>query len=181
MYSYGPPHMAGQKQDDQHEHTFSSYVRIRDVALKTCQRRWTIGKSGERGSGISVLVARHDNDDCLTYRYLTGTPTPSRVDLGVMAMKGYSALPRSPELKPHHRMQFSVISRTALFEVSYPSARDSVTDRLEITILENSLLERFCHLRKNLRIPRSPPTSSSGAKNCMHYNNEQYRSLVTSR
>ena len=36
MYSYGPPHMAGQKQDDQHEHTFSSYVRIRDVALKTC-------------------------------------------------------------------------------------------------------------------------------------------------
>ena len=63
MYSYGPQHMAGQKQDDQHEHTFSSYVRIRDVALKTCQRRWTIGKSGERGSGISVLPARHDDDD----------------------------------------------------------------------------------------------------------------------
>ena len=60
MYSYGPPHMAGQKQDDQHEHTFSSYVRIWNVALKTCQRRWTIGKIGERGSGISVLVARHD-------------------------------------------------------------------------------------------------------------------------
>ncbi len=35
MYSYGPPHMAVQKQDDQHEHTFSSYVRIRDVVLKT--------------------------------------------------------------------------------------------------------------------------------------------------
>ena len=28
-----------QKQDDQLEHTYSSYVRIRDVALKTCQRR----------------------------------------------------------------------------------------------------------------------------------------------
>ena len=56
MFSYGPPHMAGQKQDDQHEHSFSSYVRIRDVVLKTCQRHWTIGKSGERGSGISVLV-----------------------------------------------------------------------------------------------------------------------------
>ena len=42
---------------------YSSYVRIRDVALKICQRRWTIGKSGERGSGISVLVARHDDDD----------------------------------------------------------------------------------------------------------------------
>ena len=24
MYSYGPPHMAVQKQDDQHEHTFSN-------------------------------------------------------------------------------------------------------------------------------------------------------------
>ena len=34
-----------------------------DVALKTCQRRWTIGRSGERGSGISVSVARHDDDD----------------------------------------------------------------------------------------------------------------------
>ena len=34
-----------------------------DVALKTCQRRWTIGRSGERGSGISVLAARHDDDD----------------------------------------------------------------------------------------------------------------------
>ena len=31
----GPPHMAVQKQDDQHEHTFSIYVRIRDVVLKT--------------------------------------------------------------------------------------------------------------------------------------------------
>ena len=35
----GPPHMAKKKQDDQFEHTYSSYVRIRDVALKTCQRR----------------------------------------------------------------------------------------------------------------------------------------------
>ena len=62
LYSYGPPHMAVQKQDDQHEHTFSSYVRVRDVALKTCLGRWTIGRSGERGSGISVLSARHDDD-----------------------------------------------------------------------------------------------------------------------
>ena len=63
MYSYGPPHMAKQKQDDQLEHTYSSYERIRDVALKTCQRRWMIGSSGERGSGIFVLAARHDDDD----------------------------------------------------------------------------------------------------------------------
>ena len=37
MYSYEPPHMAKQKQDHQLEYTYSSYVRIRDVALKTCQ------------------------------------------------------------------------------------------------------------------------------------------------
>ena len=57
------PIMAKQKQDDQLELTYSSYVRIQDVTLKTCQRRWIIGRSGERGSGISVLVARHDDDD----------------------------------------------------------------------------------------------------------------------
>ena len=55
--------MAVQKQDDQHEHTFSSYVRIRDVVLKTFLGRWTIGRSGDRGSGISVLPVRHDDDD----------------------------------------------------------------------------------------------------------------------
>ena len=48
---------------DQQEHTYSSYGKIRDIALKTCQRRWTIGKSGERRSGISLLAARHDDDD----------------------------------------------------------------------------------------------------------------------
>ena len=44
------PHMAEQKQDSQLEHTYTSSVRIRDVALKTCQMRGTIGRSGERGS-----------------------------------------------------------------------------------------------------------------------------------
>ncbi len=65
MCSYGPLHTAVQKQDDQHEHTFSNYERIQDVVLKTCLRRLTIGKSGERGSGISVLPARHDDDDVI--------------------------------------------------------------------------------------------------------------------
>ena len=55
--------MAAQKQDDQLERTFSSYVRIQDVVLKTYLGRWTIGRSGERGSGISVLPARYDDDD----------------------------------------------------------------------------------------------------------------------
>ena len=57
------PHMAVQKQDDQLELTYSNYVRTQDVNLKTCRRRWMIGRSGERGSGISVLAAPRDDDD----------------------------------------------------------------------------------------------------------------------
>ena len=55
--------MAKQKQDDQLDYTYSNYVRIRDVAMKICQRRWIIGRYGKRGSGISVLAAWHDDDD----------------------------------------------------------------------------------------------------------------------
>ena len=61
------PHIAKQKQDNQLKPTYSSYVRIRDVALRTCQKRWKIGRSGERGSGISVLVAWHDDGDDYAY------------------------------------------------------------------------------------------------------------------
>ena len=68
--------MAVQKQDDQHEHTFSSYVRILDVVLKTCLGRWTIGRSGERGSGISVLPARHDDDDDDTIPSFASSKSP---------------------------------------------------------------------------------------------------------
>ena len=53
----------GQAKAGQPARTYNSYVRIRDVALKTCQKRWMIGRSGERGSGISVLAPRHDDDD----------------------------------------------------------------------------------------------------------------------
>ena len=50
------------------ERTFSSYVRIQIVVLKTYLGRWTIGRSGERESGISVLPARYDDDDyCYHY------------------------------------------------------------------------------------------------------------------
>ena len=65
-----PPHMAKQMQDDQLVHTYSSYVRIRDVALKTCQKRWMIGRKGERGSVISVLAARHDDIYIYIYIYV---------------------------------------------------------------------------------------------------------------
>ena len=55
--------MDEQRQGDQLETTYSSSVPIRDVALGICRKQWTIGRGGERGSGISVLIARHDDDD----------------------------------------------------------------------------------------------------------------------
>ena len=87
MYSYGPPLMAEQKQDDHLEHTYSSYVKIRDVVQKTCRRRWTIGKSGERGSGISMQAARHDDDDEILFAYTfrsTHTHTHTRMYIYIL-------------------------------------------------------------------------------------------------
>ena len=59
------PHMAEQKHGDQLEPTCSSSVRIWDVALRTCQKRWKIGRNGEIGSEISMLEVRQDDDDLI--------------------------------------------------------------------------------------------------------------------
>ena len=55
--------MDEQRQDDPLETTYSSSVPIQNVTLKTCWKQWTIGWSGERGSGISVRMVQHDDDD----------------------------------------------------------------------------------------------------------------------
>ena len=55
--------MDEQRQDDQLEPTYSSSVPIRNVALKNYRKQWTKGKGGKRGSGISVLMARFDDDN----------------------------------------------------------------------------------------------------------------------
>ena len=68
--SYGPLHMAEQKQSDQLEPTYSSSVRIRVVALRTYRKRWTMGRGGERKSEISVLMARQDEIMIYTYIYI---------------------------------------------------------------------------------------------------------------
>ena len=54
-YSCGPLHMDEQKWD---------------VALKTYRERWTIETGGGRGSGTSVLVARHDDDDDFYIKFI---------------------------------------------------------------------------------------------------------------
>ena len=55
--------MDEQRQDDKLEPTYSSSVPIRDVALRTGRKQWTIGRCGERGSGISMVIALHDDSD----------------------------------------------------------------------------------------------------------------------
>ena len=70
-----PPSHGRAKQGDQLEPTYSSSLRIRDVALRTCQKWWTIGRSGGRGSGISVLVAQQDDDDIYIYIYIIARDT----------------------------------------------------------------------------------------------------------
>ena len=55
--------MNEQRQDDQLEPTHSISVPIGGVVLKTCRKQWTTEKVGEKGSGISVLMVRHDDDD----------------------------------------------------------------------------------------------------------------------
>ena len=49
-------------QDVKLEPIYSSSVPILYVALRTYQNQWTIGRGGERGSEISVLIARHDDE-----------------------------------------------------------------------------------------------------------------------
>ena len=55
--------MDERRQDDQLERTYNSSVPIQNVALRTYRERWTIERSGGRGSGRSVLAARHDDYD----------------------------------------------------------------------------------------------------------------------
>ena len=54
--------MDEQRQDDHLEPTHNSSVPIQDVALKTCQKLWTIEKGGGKESGIAVLMTQHDDD-----------------------------------------------------------------------------------------------------------------------
>ena len=40
-----------------------TYMSIRDAVLKTCRKQLMIGRGGVRGSGISMLMVWHDDDD----------------------------------------------------------------------------------------------------------------------
>ena len=70
MYSCGPLHMDEQRQDVQLEPTYSSSVPMWNVARRIYWKQWTIGMCGERGSGISVPIVRHDDDDFLSCMFV---------------------------------------------------------------------------------------------------------------
>ena len=53
--------MDEQRRDDQLEPIYNNSVQIQNVALKTYREWWTIETGSGRGSGKSVLVARHDD------------------------------------------------------------------------------------------------------------------------
>ena len=69
--------------------TYGSYVRIRDVALKTYWRRWTIGRSGEIGQG-------HDDDDDDTCLYVIFYTSSWMNWLGLLANLGTGKLWTQP-------------------------------------------------------------------------------------
>ena len=50
----------------------------------------------------------------------------ARMDLGVMAMKGYSIFSKAPELEPKHQTHFSVIPRSLVKGGVLPLSRDAV-------------------------------------------------------
>ena len=67
MYFCGPPHMDEESLGNQLEPTYSSSVPIQDVAWKNCHEQWTIEMDTERGSGKSMLAARHDDDITVSF------------------------------------------------------------------------------------------------------------------
>ena len=62
MYSCGPLLINEKRQDIQLEPTYNSSVPVQYVAWRICLKQWIIGRCGKRRSGISVLIARHDDD-----------------------------------------------------------------------------------------------------------------------
>ena len=82
--------MAEQKQGDHFEPTFSSSVRIRSVALRTRRMRFAIGRGGERGSRIFVLMTRQDDyayETDLEYHRSSFSNVQSTIGLTVIAIK----------------------------------------------------------------------------------------------
>ena len=72
-------------------------------------------------------------------------PISARVDLGVMAMKGYSALPKAPALLD--QMQFSAIFRTLIVGgVVYSSAEKLLAYSTETGLSNIRAKQKLCNI-----------------------------------
>ena len=111
-----------QLRSSNNKHSFSNYVRIRDVVQKICLRRWTIRKSGKRGSGISVLPAQHDDDDegVWQYRFLWLSLNMNSYQLSLLA----STLDRIQNLYMLHIL-VSVVFKNRMFSCVLRKTKDS--------------------------------------------------------
>ena len=85
-----------------------------------------MGRRGERGSGISVLAARHDDvffpQTPCSWNNVYSSSNVFLYSFFLSHLWVYKILnvllrstPNSPELEPNHQMQFCVIVRTLLF------------------------------------------------------------------
>ena len=57
-FSYGPLHTDVQMLDNQREFISNCSAQRLNVVWKTCRKQWMIETNAERGSGISMQVAR---------------------------------------------------------------------------------------------------------------------------
>ena len=55
--------MNEQRQGNQLELIYNSFVPVQDIALKTSREQWTIETGGKKRSERSVLAVRYDDDD----------------------------------------------------------------------------------------------------------------------
>ena len=172
MYSYGSPHTAAQKQDNQHERTFSTYVRIQVVVLKAYRGRWTIGRSGERGSGISVLPARYDDDDDRIEEFVVLTDHRVKIQESKTGDK-YLDLAREPRKLWNVWMMVIPFVIGALGKLPKRSEREQKEleiggriETIQITALLRSarIVKRFGDLRRLVFYSVSPerPSAKSG-------------------
>ena len=56
-----------------------------------------------------------------------------KVDLGVIAMKEYTTLMRSPELEPHHKMQFNDVLKTPICSGESLTSAQEIQHMLNLT------------------------------------------------
>ena len=67
VFLWSPSH--GRTKSERQAHTYSSSVGIWGVSLGTFWKWWMMGRGGERRSGISMLMARRDDDYQWTHQY----------------------------------------------------------------------------------------------------------------